>query len=208
MKKIQYFSFVILILLIGSPKLSDIYAQDNSRESMNQFYKENVVLADARVRSLSQNNFVKEVVLISFSNNKKLLPTIIFDGTAFTDDGSYNDLNSGDGVYTSVAQFKHSIVVPFSRLNQSLSVMEDILIDNSFLHKENLKQKFLMKYIKPGKGSNNDFRDSDIEAFGITIECDIEFGTCGCLADRLDLCSCCCHTYSNCKVSFGLGWGN
>lgn len=183
MKKLIYgFIFLTLIgiTIISCEKSENLeVAQENSQ---SEFMKKNVAVTDAGYRSISQDFFVKEIILTNYSKKNELSETIIFNGTSYFDDGSYNDLKANDGVFTSAAKFNHNKDFPFVESNTFQSIMtESYIVDNSFEHSNKL---------------NN--------TKSIGIECDIEFGTCGCRADNWGWCNCCCFSLSNCTASFSV----
>ncbi|MEN8138255.1 MAG: hypothetical protein ABFR62_07470 [Bacteroidota bacterium] len=156
--------------------------------SQSEFIKENVAVNDARYRSVSNQFYVKEIVLINFSKDKsknQMPETLTSNGTSFFDDGSYNDITANDGIYTSAAKFYHDESRPFVKDGTINSVMfESYIIDTSFKHSDKLSSLNSKK--------------------SIGIECDIEFGTCGCNADDWGWCDCCCFSLSNCKASLSI----
>lgn len=162
--------------------------------SENQFLKQNVAFADARVRSISESEYVREIVLVDFSRSGRMPSSLIFDGTTFFDDGSYNDLEANDGIYASAAEFSHSERLPYEKDVLLKSVMEQIVIDSDFQYKDGMENMTHM-YSKPPDSKG-------IAKVGgeIGVTCDIEFNTCGCRADRWGLCNCCCFTISNCRT--------
>jgi hypothetical protein len=83
--------------------------------SKKEFFDQNVAFADARVRSISQTEYVREIVLMNFSKENRMPKSVIFAGTTFFDDGSYNDLKANDGIYASAAKFSHCDRVPYDK---------------------------------------------------------------------------------------------
>ncbi|MEO1263637.1 MAG: choice-of-anchor X domain-containing protein [Bacteroidota bacterium] len=164
-----------------------------------EFFKRNVSFTDARVRSLSSSQYVKEIVFTNFSEQKMEQTSVIFQGTTFFDDGSHNDLKAGDGIYTSAAKFNHTANVPYNSEYQVRSVMEEVVVDKSFAHSGEIESR-LSSYTKPGSTAAR-------ASGGPTgsLDCAIEFGTCGCRADNWGWCDCCCFTLSDCRIS--IGWG-
>jgi hypothetical protein len=178
---------------------------DEGLLSENQFLKQNVAFADARVRSISETACVKEIVLIDFSKSGRLPSSMIFDGTTFFDDGSYNDLQASDGIYASAAIFNHSERVPYDKELPVRSVMEQIVIDADFQFKDRMEY-IAAVYSMPINMREPRKAEGDLSFIRIKVICDLEFGTCGCRADRWGLCSCCCFYVGNCHsvIEFGV----
>ena len=190
---------VILTTLFGF----NIIAQEDSQSEQNDFFKQNVAFADARVRSISETHYVREVVLIAFSDSKELSLSITYDGTSFFDNGINNDEIANDGVYTSRAQFSHNSRVPLRDLYKSRSVMKDVIVDQNFRHQQNLQVLLKQEHFKPrGMGDNKQSSNSVS-----SLSCVIEFGTCGCLADSWGICDCCCITIGGGGAGCGGGGG-
>jgi hypothetical protein len=162
--------------------------ETSEEQSQTNFMKENVSITDARYRSVSENFYVKEIVLTNYSKKEKLSETITFNGTSFFDDGSYNDIKPNDGIYTSAAKFNHDELNPHIRGNDIKSIMtEAYIVDNNFKHLNEFQK-----------------RDTSQSKRPIGVSCDIEFGTCGCNADNWGWCDCCCFSLSNCTASISV----
>lgn len=175
--------------------------------SDNEFLKQSVAFVDARVRSISEIKYVREVVLINFAEENRMPSTLIFDGTTFFDDGCYNDLQANDGIYASAAEFGHSERLPYDREQTVKSVMEQIVIDHNFQYADRIED-IANIYSKPAN-SKGIVKAEDRHSLGvaiITLDCDIEFNTCGCRADRWGWCNCCCFSLTNCHIVLEVGW--
>lgn len=193
MKKQSILSFVFVFLLLVSCQNDDMIhkeATQKTDQSANAagkagidetFIKENVAITDGRILSISKTEYVKQLVVINFSTTAVLPTQINFDNQEFFDDGLNNDLVAGDGTYTTNTKYPHSASVPFVTLNDSYSVLDNILIDTSFQHLAALDKK---KGIGGGPTA--------------TLTCDIKW-VCGCWG------TCCGFQVSNC--SFTIGWG-
>jgi len=66
------------------------------------FFKENMSIFDARVRTLDETSFVKELYLANFSDKSWDRNQIGFDNIVFQDNGEGNDLVANDGIFTSL----------------------------------------------------------------------------------------------------------
>lgn len=170
----------------------------NDQYSKERFFDQNVAFADARVRSVSRKKYIREIVLVNFSEFNKMPASVIFDGTTFFDDGSFNDLTAYDGIYTSAAIFNHSERVPYYEDLTLRSVMEETIIDYKFKHRSKL-DKITDTYVKPRSSSNGIYK-----LLVVTMECDIKYGTCGCRADEYGWCDCCCIRLTNCRISVSI----
>jgi hypothetical protein len=187
--------------LVNSPKERHI---GEDPLSQNEFLKQNVAFVDARIRSISETSYVREIVLINFSKENRMPSSLIFDETTFFDDGSYNDLEANDGVYTSAAEFGHSKTLPYNKRATVRSVMKKIIVDQEFLHEKEI-DNIARVYSKPGSSYEKNSAD-DLSWFKIGVKCKIEFGTCGCRADRWGWCWCCCFTIYDCTGYAEFEW--
>ncbi|HLP63210.1 hypothetical protein [Flavobacterium sp.] len=71
----------------------------------------------------------RSITLSNFNESYKLLSVYVLNGVDFTDDGKYNDLRAGDGIYTSVQ------LLPNPRGTSSVG---SYLISDDFKYMENL----------------------------------------------------------------------
>lgn len=173
--------------------------------SQNQFIKENVSFVDARIRSINLDKYVREIVLNNHSTLKLMPSSLIFEDTYFVDNGTFNDLKANDGVYSSTDYFDYNANIKYDQNNLTVSAMSEIIVDKSFKYRDQLKNLYAIK-LNPSErkniGVNGNGAVNKISI--IQVECDIEFGTYGCRAQRWGWCDSCCFTISNCsKITFG-----
>jgi hypothetical protein len=122
MKKLTY---IIAALIVSISTLSCSKNNNFTEEpQINQtdFMKKNVAFTDARVRSLNESSFVKELVLTNFSDINLMPTSLVFKEYGYTDDGTHNDVIANDGIYTSVTQFNHDKEVPYIEEHKIRSV--------------------------------------------------------------------------------------
>jgi hypothetical protein len=199
--------FILVALFLAScgseSDLVDFKDGDCSTpKNADALMKEHVAFFDARVRSISETAYVREIVLINFSSDLNMPSSFIFCGTTFFDDGSYNDLAANDGIYASAAEFEHNAEIPYDARYEVRSVMQQMVVAPDFLHDEELDALASRYHVPSATGA-----EFSPAVFRFEVHCDIEFGTCGCRADRWGLCNCCCFTISNCReitVVFGI----
>lgn len=197
---------LIIVVSSSCQKENKAKVEPDIAITQNQFIKENVSFVDARIRSINLNKYVREIVLNNHSTLKMMPSSLIFEDTYFVDDGSYNDLKSSDGIYTSTNNLEYNGIIKYDEYNNIISVMDEIIVDKNFKYKDQLKKLYSIK-IKP----NTMKKDIGINGNGsgnkvsiIQVECEIAFGTSGCRAERWGWCSSCCFTISNCsKITFG-----
>ena len=148
----------------------------NSQTSKDSvlYFKENVALIDALVRSVDREHYVKEMYFKDFNGSMKLPDIFEYDGVAFNDNGLGYDLNANDGIYTSVAQYLHSSKVPYQSHTNARSVLENSIVDFRFAHKSGLAD-FLTSYNVPGGSGKIKF----------SFDCDVYVCSCS---------SCSCRT--------------
>ncbi|MCU7614979.1 hypothetical protein N0B16_11075 [Chryseobacterium sp. GMJ5] len=175
MKNLFKFTSIIAFLFANF-----IFAQQKIDET---FIKENIAIMDARILSVSEKDFAKQLVVVNFSEEIKLPNQINFSEEDFFDDGKNNDKFAEDGIYTSKKVFSHSEKIPFVTMDKSYSVLDHIIIDKNFKQIESLEKK---------KGSSLSGGPTAI------LDCDIKW-VCGCMS------SCCGFIISNCH--FTIGWG-
>jgi hypothetical protein len=138
------------------------------------YFKQNVALIDAMIRSIDQEHYVKEIYLKDFINTIDLPGIFDYNGTVFNDNGLGYDVVAGDGIYVSVEQYLHTPSIPYQSGVPKKSVLEDCIVDVGFIHHSNL-ETFLNSYDVPGFP----------EKIKVSIDCDIYVCSCG---------SCSCRT--------------
>ncbi|MFN7118092.1 MAG: hypothetical protein ACK4TA_14925 [Saprospiraceae bacterium] len=150
---------------------------------------------DARIHSLNQEEYVRELVFVSFSDDAQMPAIIAFDGVAFSDNGEQMDRVAGDGIYTSVEKFKHDARIPFLADQMLRSVMENPIVDPTFKH-----SKALADY-----SAAYTLRANEVQSRILEVTCPIKFGTNGCRAEQWGWCSNCCFSidFDNCTVTVG-----
>lgn len=201
-------AFVLLLFAVASSSCQkDDKPKDELKApvSQNQFFKENVSFVDARVRSLNLNEYVREVILVNHSKLNMMPSSLIFKDTYFVDNGSFSDLKANDGIYTSSDKFEYNRVVTYDE-NSTVSVMSEIVVDRTFKYKDELKNLYAIK-LNPSERKNIGVNGNGAvnKVSFVSVECDIEFGTNGCRAERWGWCNSCCYTISNCsKITFSL----
>lgn len=120
-----------LILLTGK---NSIQAQVTS-----DYWSKNIAILHLRTRTINSIAYVREIVLLDFKKSEHLPAQFGFGTDLFSDDGLGYDCRPGDGIYTSLNTFTHSIVIPFIAINHLQSACEKIVIDRRFLYKKQLK---------------------------------------------------------------------
>ncbi len=189
-----------IAILTSCNKTEEILNTSNSEEvkylsdaESEQFLKENIAVYDARVRSLSNTEFVREVYLKNFSDKSWDKTSIGFMGYLFEDNGSGNDLIANDGIYTSVEAFTYDNIIKFDKNVKIKSVMKNPIISPEFIQ-ENALQEYSTEY---------KVRPQNLKAGGVaTITCDVEICSTRCIADWIwDGFGCVC--VSNCSVTIG-----
>lgn len=178
-----------------------------SKINENESFKRNVALLNYRLRSLDEYSYVKELVFHNFSRENAMGETVTHNGASFFDDGSYNDQVAGDGIYTSAARYEHNAMVPYFEEHPLVSVMDRIAVDSQFAHAEELARLEAVQNL-PLFLNNTNGQDVTLQQIGggIELDCDVEFGTCGCYADEWGWCDCCCVTVSNCHATVSLSF--
>lgn len=65
-----------------------------------------VAIIDLQTRSISENDYVRQVVIAQLSN-QKMAASLNIETVLYTDDGNHNDQVANDGVYTSSISFSY-----------------------------------------------------------------------------------------------------
>jgi hypothetical protein len=195
---------VTSITLYSCKETEDIEPAKNMTEAESlMFFKENMSIFDARVRTLDERTFVKELYLANFSQKSWNRNQIGFENMIFQDNGEGNDLVANDGIFTSARKFNFSNKVKYQKGVETFSVMDVIVISPQFKHTKKLDElksnynvlsvnntSIVTQSLKPGPKAE--------------LTCDVEICSSGCIADWVwDGFGCIC--VSNCKVT--IGWG-
>jgi restriction endonuclease S subunit len=164
-----------------------------SEAESEQFLQENIAVYDARIRSLSEDAFVREVYLKNFSDKSWDKTSIGFTGYLFEDNGKGNDLIANDGIYTSVEIFIYDDVIKYDENMDIRSVMSKPIVSPDFIQEEAL-QDYSTKY---------DVRPQSLKAGGTaTLTCKVKICSTGCIADWIwDGFGCIC--VSDCSATIG-----
>ena len=205
MKNLLKLSLAIIIAGITLYSCSDEATQPVSEiteaESL-AFFKENMAIFDARVRTLDETSFVKELYLANFSDKSWGRNQIGFDNIVFQDNGEGNDLVANDGIFTSLEKFNFNEKVKYQKGLETLSVMNVIVTSPEFKYSKKLgelKSKYKVQTIS--NLNNGILAKAGPKA---EITCDVEICSSGCIADSIwDGFGCIC--VSNCSVT--IGWG-
>lgn len=156
MKKLTFVNFILLFLFTLSCNDNDNIIEEKngatheiSKTTLNKgtlsvdeaFIKENVAITDARIQSISDKLYVKQLVVVNFSNERVMPQQIHFNEQEFYDDGINNDILAGDGIYTTHQTYLHTSAVPFITSEESLSILDNIIIDKDFKHYASLNDR-------------------------------------------------------------------
>lgn len=206
MKKILKLSFAIIIVCItlyscSNDEANQLVSKMTEAESL-AFFKENISIFDARVRSLNETSFVKELYLANFSEKNWDRNQIGFDNIAFQDNGKGNDLVANDGIFTSVETFNFNTEIIYRKGVEVLSVMDVSITDPEFKHSDKLKKLKSEYKVKTLSSLNANIAAKTGPNASIT--CDVEICSSGCIADWIwSGFGCIC--VSHCSVT--IGWG-
>ncbi len=160
--------------------------------SDNVFFKNNIAFYDARIRSISKTNFVREIFLVNMSDQEWKKTELTFEDVQFKDDGTGNDLKANDGIFTSVITFPHDNKIVYNENQLIKSVLSNPVVSPQYKYRNQLEQ-FGNSYNLRKIPSRADIGWGGPVA---TIECDVEW-VCGCWN------TCCGPVFSNCHVVFG-----
>lgn len=141
----------------------------------------------------SEDKLSYTLELKSFDNKYRLKEAYKINDIEYSDNGKFNDLIAGDGVYTSVNVFdspkKSDLKISYSK---------------SFKYRDKISS-YSKKVLATSNKSNNVGENA---TFGITITCDIVTRTCP-QTRWYNTCwfsdSCTCVYLENCQISVGIG---
>ena len=133
------FVFSVLATLTFISFGKQVVAQSEIKDDISMYFKENVAIVDARVRSVDKEYYVRELILKDFKKTIALPEAFEFFDSPFIDNGKGFDKIAGDGVYTSSSIYLHNEKVPFLNSATERSVAEQALADNAFSHKNELQ---------------------------------------------------------------------
>jgi hypothetical protein len=206
MKNLLKFSLAIIIASITLYSCSDNEALEPVSEMTETeslaFFKENMSIFDARVRTLNETSFVKELYLANFSDKSWDRNQIGFDNVVFQDNGEGNDLVANDGIFTSIKKFNFNEKVIYRKGIKTLSVMDVIVTSPEFKYSKKLNDLKSKYEIQTVSSLENNFASKAGPKAELT--CDVEICSSGCIADWIwDGFGCIC--VSDCSVT--IGWG-
>lgn len=133
-----------------------------------EFFKKNMAVFDARIRSIDDSKYVRELYLPNFSNDTWGEDEIGFDGEVFIDNGEINDQAPNDGIFTSVNTFNHDSRIPYFEDKKLRSVLSKVIVSPDFIQDEALNELEL----------NYDLRKGQIQSRVLRVTCDIVFRDC------------------------------
>lgn len=154
----------------------------------------NLTVYDVRIRSIDENNYVKEMLIIDFDQNG-LTESVGYKDYYFVDNGEGNDKVAGDGVYTTTTTFKHDNQTPFEKVGTSKSILEKPILNTGF---DKVTQ--ITAFGKTYKFRDDTWMADAGPEWIFNFSCDVSFGTCGCRAHSWGWCDCCCIGFSNCRT--------
>lgn len=158
-----------------------IFYTSSSQNVTREYFKNNIAIMDSYLKANDDNRSYKSIIVIKDFSDSPTYPESI----------SHKDiyyLHTKDGVFISKDDFTN-LIDEVNNKNGIYDIMKKPFVtDKEFKFKEKVQN-----YAKSGPGG---------EISG-ELSCDIEFGTCGCRADRWGWCDCCCFSLSNCEVTIG-----
>ena len=199
----SFFVIFVLYFVVTSCQKGEIEASDvtfvEEVSIAGTFFKQNMALVDARIRSLNSTNYVKELYFVNFSDQKWEKEILIMKGMSYHDDGLSNDLIANDGIYTSTDTFLHDTVIAFKSESKLRSMLNQPIVDPSFIHSKKLSifaESYDLRQVEYAKNG----RLAILE-----VTCPIRFGVGGCRAEQWGWCTRCCFAVdlNNCSVTVG-----
>jgi len=198
--------FLILLLFGCNDRTqkgtSDLLTEHSSTVGVPPFVdsihiSDHICVYDCLERSIDSNFYVREALVLNFNNSQNLPIMLSFEDTDFIDDGTGNDEEAGDGLYTSINTYSHSPNAPFVSLVRK-SVFETVAVGGSFSHWQELED-YIPTY--------EDLPQKTSAKAGAGVNCEI----CTCSCSRCYCLACSvwggfrCWHFCNCTVSVSIG---
>lgn len=122
----------------------------------SQYFAENMAIMNEGIRSIDNYNFVKDINIKDFNGRAKIPKIYGYKGEVYVDDGSYNDLCEGDGIFTSINSFSHSVDIPYMSENLRRILINDVAIGEKFVYEKELESamensRYKNSYLKVAK---------------------------------------------------------
>ena len=108
--------------------------------ALEEFCQRNVSFFDARIRSIDEENYVRELYFANFSEEDLRVNNTYFDGVQYSDLGTENDLIANDGIFTSIDKFQHDNRIQYDEHNLIKSVLEKPVVSPNFVQKAKLRE--------------------------------------------------------------------
>jgi hypothetical protein len=146
--------------------------------------RQHVAFSGSFTRNLNEKVYVKELILVNYSKMKILPEGFGLKEVTYADNGKGYDLVKGDGIYTSVDRFEITPKQAGNTIGVSVPVSDQIVVDHSFKHHEDL--------------------NNGLNRLKIKVTCD--FYKCGCPCKTFT-CNACiwwgwsCWAMGNCSVT-------
>ena len=168
MKYLFSLAFVLSAAFFSTSCKEDAVLEAPQPVGYEQFFKQNMAIFDARVRSINENNYVRELYLPNFAAQAWEKNGVGYEDVLVRDNGEGNDLVAKDGIYTSVETFAHDARFPYNAAKPIISVMERPIVSEEFVQHEALNQ--LEK--------SYDLRKNQIQDRIFEITCKVEIVPC------------------------------
>ncbi|QQU03461.1 hypothetical protein [Myroides odoratus] len=126
--------------------------------------------------------YIKQMEILNFDNSKKLDHVYMIEGQEYSDTGTFNDEIAGDGIYTSVNQFKFKEgkeLEQFEKL-QDLEKNHFVHIGDKFKYEKDLYSYLNQKYDYSNQQSPQNFDKSIRKLVSATVSfgCKTRWATC------------------------------
>lgn len=200
MKFLSIFTMLVVALVTVTSCKQDVAIEQQPQTkveapTLDQFAQQNVAFYDARIRSLDESSYVRELYFVNFSDQKQAVRNCFFDGHTYSDDGTGRDNIAGDGVFTSVEVYQYDDRIRYKRGVEIRSVLEKPVIHPDFKYRSKLSA-FETTY---------ELRKNQLQTRVFEVTCKITFGGGGCRACDWFGGSACdyCFSLSECTVTVG-----
>lgn len=185
--------------------------QSRGISESESFFRKNIAIIDARVRSINKEKFVREVYLANFSKQEWDKDSIGIEGYPFSDNGMGNDLVAKDGIFTSLEEYYYSEEenVEYNGKYLKDSFLDTVYRSIEFQHQDELEILYNDYLASAEENSLKKKKNGEI-GIHVSGHCEsVSFCESGCIADWIwDELDCICFT--NCgdiDFSFDFSFG-
>jgi len=199
MKKIV-FGLIGLAVLASCEKEVNQSGEDNlTRKSTNaDYWKQNVGFLTPQVVYLNSSTFFKTIEVFDFEGSENIHDVLKIEGNEYADNGQYNGVEAGDGIYSSVVVYNVDNDDPSQYSNLYFNVCSEFTHD--------IEESITS--IESGGAKSSGKKAVSKVSGKITFGCDVDFGVpCpGTSWYNESWFGSSCIEFTSCSFEIELGW--